>query len=261
MYERLDIELVSRNLAGSREKAKRMIDDGVVYINGKPATKASLKVNCVDKIEIKGQVLPYVGRGGYKLEKALCAFGIDLCGKTAMDMGASTGGFTDCMLQNGIKKVYAVDVGRNQLAEKLLKDEAVVNMENTNIRNMKREDVPEDIDFISIDTSFISLKLILPAAFMFIKEDGEIVALIKPQFEAGRENIGKNGVVKDKKVHFRVIENIYGFVIENGFLPVGIVPSPITGGDGNHEYLMYIKKQGVPFPIEYVHKCIKENEL
>ena len=256
MMNRLDVAVYLRGLADSREKAKNLIANGNVYVNGKPAIKASCKVSNEDTIEIKGEIMPYVSRGGLKLKKAVDVFSITLVGKIAIDMGASTGGFTDCMLQSGASKVYAVDVGSGQLADKIKNDSRVVNMENTNIREMKREDIPEEIDFISVDTSFISLKLILPTAFMFLKKDGEIVALIKPQFEAGRENIGKNGIVKDKKVHIRVIEEIYSFVISLGFVPTGLTISPITGGDGNVEYLMHIKKEGTAFSACEIKKTV-----
>ncbi len=256
MPERLDVEVFNRNLADSREKAKNLILSGNVYVNGKQNSKPSFKVSAEETIEIRGNVLPFVSRGGLKLEKALMEFSLDLNGKTAIDMGASTGGFTDCMLQNGAKKVYSIDVGSGQLAEKIKNDPRVVNMENTNIRNLKTTDIGESVDFISIDTSFISLKLILPTAFMFIEDEGDIVALIKPQFEAGRENIGKNGIVKDKRAHKRVITEIYTYVSAQGFVPKNLTASPITGGDGNIEYLMCIGKKGTPFDISLIEKVV-----
>ena len=250
MPERLDISIYKRGLAASRERARQMIKGGYIYLNGKQVLKASYNVNENDKINIIGETLKFVSRGGIKLEYAVKAFGLYFDGLTAIDMGASTGGFSDCMLQGGAKKIYAVDVGSGQLHEKIKNNPNVINMEQVNIRDMIFDDIGEKVDFISIDTSFISLKLILPKAFMFIKENGNIVALIKPQFEAGRENIGKGGIVKDKKIHEKVIKEIYDFVIQSGFVPVNITPSPITGGDGNKEYLMHIKKQGEQFDFK-----------
>ncbi len=250
MPERLDISIYKRGLAASRERARQMIKGGFIYLNGKQALKASCNVNENDKIDVIGETLKFVSRGGIKLEYAVKAFGLDFDGLTAIDMGASTGGFSDCMLQGGARKIYAVDVGCGQLHEKIKNNPKVINMEQVNIRDMLFEDIGEKVDFISIDTSFISLKLILPKAFMFIKESGNIVALIKPQFEAGRANIGKGGIVKDKKIHEKVVKDIYDFVTQSGFLPVNIVPSPITGGDGNREYLMHIKKRGEQIDLQ-----------
>ena len=250
MPERLDISIYKRGLAASRERARQMIKGGFIYLNGKQALKTSCNVNENDKIDIIGETLKFVSRGGIKLEYAVKAFGLDFNGLTAIDMGASTGGFSDCMLQGGAEKIYAVDVGSGQLHEKIKNNPKVINMEQVNIRDMLFEDIGEKVDFISIDTSFISLKLILPKAFMFIKESGNIVALIKPQFEAGRANIGKGGIVKDKKIHGKVVKDIFDFVTQNGFTPVNIVPSPITGGDGNKEYLMHIKRQGEQFDLQ-----------
>ncbi len=258
MSERLDIEVFKRGIGVSREKAKAMIENGNIAVNGKVITKASFKVDAEASVDVVGEVMPYVSRGGLKLEKAIDVFGINLKNKTAVDMGASTGGFTDCMLQNGISKVYAVDVGSGQLSEKIRENPKVINMENTNIRNMTFGDIGEKVDFISIDTSFISLKLILPTAFMFLKDDGEIVALVKPQFEAGRTNLGKNGIVKDKKVHISVLKDIYSFVISSGFCPENITVSPITGGDGNIEFLIHIIKKGVPFLGTEINKVVEE---
>jgi len=254
MSERLDVELHSRGLCESREKAKNLILQGNISVNGKIADKPSFKVEKTDLIEIAGDIMPYVSRGGLKLEKAVEVFGIDLKDKVAIDMGASTGGFSDVMLQNGIGKIYAVDVGSNQLANKIKNNQKVINMENTNIRNMIFEDIGEKVDFISIDTSFISLKFILPVAFSFIKDDGKIVALVKPQFEAGRENIGKKGIVKDKKIHKKVLNDIYDFIVSCGFVPEDITVSPIKGGDGNAEYLMLVSSKGLPFEPS----CINE---
>lgn len=240
---RLDIFLFENGFAPSREKAKAMISDGQIYINGeqcrKPGKDAEFEKSA---IEIRGEALRYVSRGGLKLEKALNEFPIDLKGKTTMDIGASTGGFTDCMLQNGAKKVYAVDVGKDQLSDKLRKDVRVVNMENTNIRYISAEALSEAPDFISIDVSFISLTLVLPHAFQILSEKGSAVALIKPQFEAGRGNIGKKGVVRDIKVHRDVIVKIRDFAKELGFFPSGLSYSPVKGAEGNIEYLIYLKK-------------------
>ncbi len=246
---RLDVILCELRLAKSREQAKSLINENKISVNGKIISKASYNAEKTDDIKIIGDVMPYVSRGGLKLEKAIKEFDINLCGKIAIDMGASTGGFTHCMLLNSIKKVYAIDVGCNQLAKEIKNNPKVINMENTNIRNMQGDEIGDIIDFISIDTSFISLTYILPVAFKFISEKGEIVALIKPQFEAGRENLGKNGIVKDKKVHTIVLNKIYNFVISCGFVPINIINSPITGGDGNLEFLMHIKKNGTPFDL------------
>lgn len=249
MSERLDVYMFKIGLAKSRESAKTIIAEGKVYVNGKTALKPSLNVTSEDVIKIEGEVLKYVSRGGLKLEKAVKEFNIELKNKTAIDMGASTGGFTDYMLQNGAKKVYAVDVGSGQLHESLKSNPKVINMENINIRNLSDADINEKVNFISIDTSFISLTYILPVAFKYILPDGEIVALIKPQFEAGKENIGKNGIVKDKKVHLAVVNKIYNFIIEHGFTPVNFTTSPIKGGDGNVEFLVHIKKTGTPVDV------------
>ncbi|MBQ3054465.1 MAG: TlyA family RNA methyltransferase [Clostridia bacterium] len=243
MSERLDIQLFKRGMAKSREKAKDMITQGIVYVNTKQILKPSFILEDEDTVEIHGEVLPYVSRGGYKLEKALSVFEISVEGKTAVDMGASTGGFTDVMLQNGISKVYAVDVGHNQLDEKIRNNNKVVNMENTNIRNLTKEDFYDKIQFIAIDTSFISLTLILPVAFSIIEEDGDIVALIKPQFEVGKGNLGKGGVVKNSKLRDNAVKKIQSFVALSGFKVMDTIPSPINGGDGNIEYLIHIKKQ------------------
>ena len=195
---------------------------------------------------MRGSVLPYVSRGGLKLEKAIENFALDLSGKTAMDIGASTGGFTDCMLQNGAKKVYSIDVGYGQLAWKLRTDERVVNLERTNMRKVTREQVPDDIDFFSVDVSFISLRLILPVARELLSENAEAVCLIKPQFEAGREKVGKKGVVRDPQVHIEVVRGIYDFVLQNGFDVLNLDYSPIKGPEGNIEYLIHLRKSDEP---------------
>lgn len=241
---RLDVFLTEKKLAPSREKARAMIMAGEVYIDSQKCDKAGMLVNPeTANAEIRGDTLKYVSRGGLKLEKAMQEFPIVLEGKTAMDIGASTGGFTDCMLQNGAKKVFAVDVGYGQFAWKLRNDSRVVNMERTNIRYVTREQIGEEIDFASIDVSFISLRLVLPVAKELLAEDGEIIALIKPQFEAGREQVGKKGVVRDIGVHYEVVKRIADFAEEAGLHPAGLSYSPIKGPEGNIEYLIYLKKQ------------------
>lgn len=242
MKERLDIILVKRNLAPSREKAKAMIMSGCVFVDGQREDKAGTSFPEDIKIEIHGNTLRYVSRGGLKLEKAVESFQLCLQDKICMDIGASTGGFTDCMLQNGAAKVYAVDVGYGQFAWKLRQDSRVVCMEKTNIRYVTPEDINDVLDFASVDVSFISLTKVLGPAKMLLKEDGEMVCLIKPQFEAGREKVGKKGVVRDKKVHLEVIEKILNFAGETGFTPVGLDYSPVKGPEGNIEYLVYLKK-------------------
>jgi len=242
MAERLDIELVNRGLVESREKGKALIMAGAVYVDGQKAFKAGDKIKDGMNIEIRGSKLKYVSRGGLKLEKSVEVFPISLEGRVCADIGASTGGFTDCMLQNGAKKVYAIDVGYGQLAWKLRSDERVVNLERTNVRYLDFELIEDEITFISIDVSFISLKLVLPVAYELLKDGGELVALIKPQFEAGREEVGKKGVVRDPSVHKSVIENITNFAYEAGFSLKGLDFSPIKGPEGNIEYLMYLSK-------------------
>lgn len=240
---RLDMRIFDLNLAESREKAKAFIMAGVVYVNGMKATKPGITVTEKDTIEVRGSN-EFVSRGGYKLKKAMQAFGIDLKDKICMDIGASTGGFTDCMLQNGAVKVYSIDVGYGQLAWKLRTDERVVNLERTNVRYITENEVPDKIDFFSVDVSFISLTKVLPAAFPLLKSNGQCVCLIKPQFEAGREKVGKKGVVKDKNVHIEVIEKIYDFAKDSGFSVKGLDYSPIKGPEGNIEYLIYLEKGG-----------------
>ena len=225
--QRLDVLMTEKGLAESREKAKALIMAGIVFIDNQKCDKAGLMVDVSKTPEIRGETLKYVSRGGLKLEKAMQKFPITLSGKTTMDIGASTGGFTDCMLQNGAKKVFSVDVGYGQLAWKLRQDERVINMERTNIRYVTPEDIGCEIDFASIDVSFISLKLVLPVAYNLLADDGEVVALIKPQFEAGRE---------------QVVKTVLDFAEEIGFFPVGLSFSPIKGPEGNIEYLAYLKK-------------------
>jgi len=239
---RLDAELVNRGLAKSREKAKAYIKDEKVYINNIMATKASNNVTDEDVIEIRGEVEKYVSRGGYKLEKALNEFKINLSGKTCMDIGASTGGFTDCMLQSGSKLVYAVDVGHDQLDPSLMEDERVVSMEGINFRYMEKNDIDSQVDFASADVSFISLKHILPVAYELLAENGEMVCLVKPQFEAGKEHINKKGVVKDEKIHVKVLREIVEMTESLDFSVKNLTYSPIKGPEGNIEYLMYISK-------------------
>lgn len=240
---RLDIFMVNNGLAPSREKAKAIIMAGQVYIDNQKCDKAGqmLDENSTG-VEVRGETLKYVSRGGLKLEKAMEQFPISLEGKTAMDIGASTGGFTDCMLQNGAKKVFAVDVGYGQFAWKLRQDERVVNMERTNIRYVTREQIGTGLDFASIDVSFISLKLVLPVVYELLNDGGEVAALIKPQFEAGREQVGKKGVVRDIKVHYDVVKKTLATAKEIGFATSGLTFSPIKGPEGNIEYLAYLKK-------------------
>jgi len=249
---RLDVAVAARGLAPSRERAKAMIMAGEIYVDNVKALKAGEAVDEQAKIEFRGKAMPYVSRGGYKLEKALQAFPICLKDKTCMDIGASTGGFTDCMLQNGARKVYAIDVGYGQLAWKLRTDERVVNLERTNFRYLTKEKVADVIDFASIDVSFISLTKILPVLRDFLPENGECAALIKPQFEAGREKVGKKGVVRDSAVHREVIEKIIAFALENGWAVSGLSFSPIRGPEGNIEYLVHLQKSQNPVLQETV---------
>lgn len=244
MKDRLDVLLVKRGLAESREKAKAVIMSGIVYVDGQKEDKAGQTFADTANIEVRGSTLKYVSRGGLKLEKAMECFDVSVKDKVCMDIGASSGGFTDCMLQNGAKKVYAVDVGHGQLAWKLRNDTRVVVMEKTNIRYVKPEDIGESIDFASIDVSFISLSKVLPAAYNLLGERGEIVALIKPQFEAGREKVGKKGVVREKSTHIEVIQNCFAYAMENGFFVRELEFSPVKGPEGNIEYLYHLVKSG-----------------
>ena len=236
---RLDTELVRRSLAKSRTSAQGLIKDGIVYVNGSQMLKPSFEAADSDEITIQGDLPKYVGRGGIKLEKAITDFSIALNDCTCIDVGASTGGFTDCMLQHGAKLVYAVDVGSNQLDKKLRTDKRVVSLENTDIRNAA-DKIPQKADFITIDVSFISLKLVLPAAQHLLKTGGSIVALIKPQFEVGKSGLGKHGVVKDESLRKQAAEEIKQFAADLGFTVNGIITSPITGGEGNIEYLIHL---------------------
>ena len=240
--ERLDVLLVQQGLANSRELAKAYIMAGNVYVDGQKEDKAGTKVAVTAKLEVKGNQMKYVSRGGYKLEKAMDVFGIRLDGKICLDIGASTGGFTDCMLQNGASKVYAIDVGYGQFAWKLRNDERVVCLEKTNVRYVTHDQVPDEGDFASIDVSFISLTKVLPAVLGVLGEKGQLVCLIKPQFEAGREKVGKKGVVRDSSVHREVIEMIVEYVRTQSLGILGLDFSPIKGPEGNIEYLIYLDK-------------------
>lgn len=242
MKKRLDILVYEKGFAESREKAKAIIMAGQVYVDNQKADKCGTSYEENVNLEVRGSVLKYVSRGGLKLEKAIRNFDFDLNDKITMDIGASTGGFTDCMLQNGAKKVYSIDVGYGQLAWKLRTDERVVNLERTNMRKVTREQVPDEIDFFSVDVSFISLKLILPVARELMAENAQAVCLIKPQFEAGREKVGKKGVVRDPAVHIEVVQNIINFCLENGFDVLNLDFSPIKGPEGNIEYLIHLRK-------------------
>ena len=250
---RLDVAVFEQGYAPSREKAKALIMAGIVYVNNQKVDKAGFELKEGDVLEVRGKTLQYVSRGGLKLEKAMQEFPITLEGKVCMDVGASTGGFTDCMLQNGAVKVYSVDVGYGQLAWKLRTDERVVNLERTNFRYVTREQIPDEIDFASVDVSFISLKHILPNLNTLLAPDGQAVCLIKPQFEAGKEKVGKKGVVRDLNVHLEVVENVINLAVENGFSVMGLQFSPIKGPEGNIEYLIYLNKSSTPIVSENVN--------
>lgn len=243
MKERLDVLLVKRGLTESRERAKAVIMAGCVFVDGQREDKAGSMFGENAAIEVKGNSLPYVSRGGLKLEKAVKEFGVVLSDRICMDVGASTGGFTDCMLQHGAKKVYSVDVGFGQLAWKLRKDERVVVMEKTNIRYVTSEEISEQIDFVSIDISFISLTKVLVPVRALMKESGQMVCLIKPQFEAGKEKVGKKGVVREKSIHMEVIETVIHFALAIGFDLLNLSFSPVKGPKGNIEYLLYLQNQ------------------
>ena len=240
--ERLDVALVARGLAETRAKAQASIMSGIVYMNGQKVDKAGAPVATDAVLEVRGHTLRYVSRGGLKLEKAMEAFPITLTDCICADIGASTGGFTDCMLQNGAEKVYAVDVGYGQLAWKLRSDPRVVCLERTNARYLTHEQVPDALDFASVDVSFISLKLILPPLNGLLKDGGHAACLVKPQFEAGREKVGKKGVVRDPAVHLEVLEHFLDHVGDAGFTVLGLTYSPIRGPEGNIEYLVYLEK-------------------
>ena len=264
---RLDVLLVEQGLQESRQKAQATIMAGIVYVNNQKVDKPGTAVPNDAHIEVRGKTLRYVSRGGLKLEKAMQVWPITLEGKTCADIGSSTGGFTDCMLQNGAAKVYAVDVGTNQLAWKLRTDPRVVCLEKTNARTLTAEQVPDPLDFASIDVSFISLKLIFPALYPLLRQGGEIACLIKPQFEAGREKVGKKGVVRDSAVHLEVLEHFLKHAKENHFTVLGITYSPIRGPEGNIEYLGYLRKsdeQDAVVDLRAVvtasHETLKEGE-
>ena len=239
---RLDQLVFDLGLAESRERAKTTVMSGLVFVNGQRADKPGMQVSPDVNVEVKGTALPYVSRGGLKLEKALKVFPIDVNGKVCIDCGASTGGFTDVLLKNGAAKVYSVDVGYGQLSWSLRNDERVVNIERTNIRYISSEQIPEPLDICVMDLSFISVKLVLPAVCALLKNDAQLVCLIKPQFEAGREEVGKKGVVRDKAVHLSVIESVLSFAPTVGMTVMGLDFSPIKGPEGNREYLCYMKK-------------------
>jgi len=256
--KRADVILFEKGLVESREKGKRIIMEGSVFIGDsrvdKPGEKYSLDVD----MKIRSNPLKYVSRGGLKLERAMAAFDLDLHESVCMDMGASTGGFTDCMLQSGARKVYSVDVGYGQLDWKLRSDPRVVVHERTNIRHMDTDTIPDRMDFISIDVSFISLRLILPVAFKLLKEEGALVALVKPQFEAGRDKVGKKGIVREKSTHREVVDNVIAFSRDIGFYPHGLTFSPITGTTGNIEFLLLLKKIEVGMDEREIDQVIEE---
>lgn len=263
MKKRLDVILFERGFFDSREKAKIAIMEGTVFVDNQKSDKPGTSYDEECKIEVRNNKLKYVSRGGLKLEKALDVFHIDLEGTFSMDVGASTGGFTDCMLQNGCKKVYSVDVGYGQLDWKLRNDSRVVNLERTNIRYIDESLIKDEIDFFSVDVSFISLKIVLPVIRRIIKDGAMGVCLIKPQFEAGREKVGKKGVVRDKEVHKEVVNSICEFCVNNGFAVLSIDYSPVKGPEGNIEYLMLVKKSDnayidEPVDVDNVVECSHE---
>ncbi len=258
MKERLDVLLIERGFFDSREKAKAVIMAGEVFVNGQREDKAGSKFDKEADIEVKGKALRYVSRGGLKLEKAVEVYKLDLADKVCIDIGSSTGGFTDCMLQNGAAKVYAIDVGTNQLAWKLREDRRVVSMEKTNIRYVTEDDLPEKADFASVDVSFISLTKVLKAAVNLLNTDAEMVCLIKPQFEAGREKVGKKGVVRDFSVHKEVIKLVINFALSLNFLIKGLTFSPVKGPEGNIEYLLYIQKKNEIMNETMIDKILSE---
>lgn len=259
--KRLDVLMVEQGLAESRQKAQAIIMAGQVFLGDKRCDKAGMAIDESQPLQVRGQTLKYVSRGGLKLEKAMAEFPISLADRVAADIGASTGGFSDCMLQNGAAKVYAVDVGYGQLAWSIRNDPRVVCLERTNARYLTREQIPEELDFASIDVSFISLKLILPALRPLMKETGEIAALIKPQFEAGREKVGKKGVVRDPAVHLEVLEQFLIHADEADFSVKGITFSPICGPEGNIEYLGYLTVgRGASQPVD-LEMLVRQSHL
>ena len=264
MKERLDVLLVKRNLAESREKAKAIIMSGNVFVEDQREDKAGTTFPEDVKIEVRGHVMPYVSRGGLKLEKAIKNFDVSVEGKVCTDVGSSTGGFTDCMLQNGATKVYAVDVGHAQLHERLRGDPRVISREGVNLRSAEESFIPEPLDMVVADVSFISLTLVLPPCLRWLRPGGLVVGLIKPQFEAGREKVGKKGVVRDQKVHVEVVEMIVDFARQIGFKTLDLSYSPIKGPEGNIEYLLYITKDqtkenkefDIKAMVEESHRCL-----
>ena len=260
---RLDVLMVEQGLAPSREKAKALIMAGLVFVDGEKDDKAGAMVAADAAIRVNGETLPYVSRGGLKLQKAIEAHHLDLSGCVCADIGASTGGFSDCMLQHGAKKVYAIDVGYGQLAWKLRNDARVVNLERTNIRYVTDEQIPEQLDFGSVDVSFISLTLVLPVLFRFLKDGGAGVCLVKPQFEAGKGKVGKKGVVREPEIHLEVLQKIYRFCGELGLSIQGIHFSPIKGPEGNIEYLFYFVKspEPTPFSEEDLEELVRESHV
>lgn len=250
---RLDCAVCERQIEKSRNRAKQLITDGKIYVNGKQITKPSFSVLEEDIIELKGEKLKYVGRGGLKLEKAITEFNINLNKKICIDIGASTGGFTDCMLQNGADKVYAVDVGSSQLDSKLRNDKRVIAIENTDARKLNFDIIPEKCNFASFDVSFISVTMLIYGILPFLSNGADIIVLVKPQFEAGRENVSKNGIVSSKKAHKAVLEKIYDYCIQTKLSIIDVCNSPIHGGEGNIEYLFHIKNQQ--------NKSISKSEL
>lgn len=257
--KRLDVLLVERGLCSSRQRAQAVIMAGQVFSGEKRLDKAGLSLSTDTPLEVRGHVMPYVSRGGLKLEKAVQTWPITLQDKTCADIGASTGGFTDCMLQNGARRVYAVDVGYGQLDWKLRNDARVVCLERTNARYLTAQEIPETLDFASIDVSFISLRLILPALYPLLRQGGEIACLIKPQFEAGREQVGKKGVVRDASVHVSVLEDFVEYVKYNNFTILGITYSPIRGPEGNIEYLGYLRKAGEADAAVDIEKIVRRS--
>lgn len=256
--ERLDVLLVSKGFFNSRENAKRHIMEGIVLVDNVPVDKAGTKVNVDSEIRIKGDIMPYVGRGGFKLEKALSAFSLDIRDKIMADIGASTGGFTDCALQHGAAKVYAIDVGTNQLDWKLRSDPRVIDLEKTNIKQVTADMLGEQVDFVATDISFISVTKIIPAVRLILKDGGALVILIKPQFEAGREKVGKGGIVKNPAVHEEVILSTLAAFESSGLYACDLTWSPIKGGSGNIEFLAYLRQDPPQLRItgEHIHEIV-----
>jgi 23S rRNA (cytidine1920-2'-O)/16S rRNA (cytidine1409-2'-O)-methyltransferase len=242
MKERLDILLVEKGIASSRERAKALIMEGSVFVNGTPQTKAGAMIDALADIELRGKDIPYVSRGGLKLEAALTHFDIDTEGMIAMDVGSSTGGFTDCLLKKGVRKVYCIDVGYGQMAWSLRNDPRVVLLERTNIRHLEKEKIPDAIDIVTIDVSFISLKMVIPKVIEFIREGADILALVKPQFEVGKGEVGKGGIVRDEDKRLGAASAVRRFAEETGLEASGIFLSPVAGRKGNREYFLRLKK-------------------